>query len=66
MICPLMDLADPRCSAHLSLVNLSDAFSHCVGRYQSCPVYQRRVRDRLVGAANVASADTPAATRLAG
>jgi hypothetical protein len=46
-MCPLMDLADSRCATHFSLTRLSDAFTHCAGRYQDCPVYQRRVNDRV-------------------
>ena len=45
MICPFMDLTDPRCADHFNLVNLTAAFSHCVGRYQSCPVYQTMTSD---------------------
>lgn len=46
MICPFMEEADVRCADHFSLTNLSDMFTHCVGRHQACPVYQRLLRDR--------------------
>ncbi len=68
MICPLLELADPRCAAHFNLTNLSDAFTHCVGRYQACPVYQRLLRDRACAIANPPpmAIAAPPSGRLAG
>jgi hypothetical protein len=66
MICPLLEQTDPRCADHFSINNLSDAFTHCVGRFQSCPVYQRMVRDRAghIGAIHASPLLRPG--RLAG
>ena len=67
MICPFLEQADPRCASHLSLTRLSDAFTYCVGRYQSCPVYlylSRNWVDETVVRETIAVPDVPG--RLAG
>lgn len=48
MSCPFMEEADARCAAHFCLPNLSQTFTHCVGRWQGCEIYQRLLRDRAV------------------
>jgi hypothetical protein len=49
MLCPFLEEADTRCASHFNLTRLSDAFSHCAGRYHACPVYQRLLRSRAAG-----------------
>ncbi len=39
-MCPFLDNADPRCSAHLSLRNITKAFAHCAGHFEACPLFQ--------------------------
>lgn len=43
--CPYLDLDDPRCSRRLTLVNLSQAFSFCLGAFERCKVYQQIRRE---------------------
>lgn len=38
-MCPFVDKADVRCSAHLTFRNLFSAFEHCADRYNCCRVY---------------------------
>jgi hypothetical protein len=38
-VCPFLEKADPRCSAHLNLRNIVRAFAHCAGHYDHCPLY---------------------------
>lgn len=39
-MCPYLEKSQPRCSTHLSFRNIHQAFSHCAGRYNTCPIYQ--------------------------
>ena len=67
MICPLLESPDPRCATHFSLVNLNDAFLHCVGRYQACPIYQGRLHQRAgATSASYPHPLSPAVSRAAG
>jgi hypothetical protein len=56
MLCPFLEEADTRCASHFNLTRLSEAFSHCAGRFQVCPVYQRLLRDRAAGLQMTAAA----------
>ncbi len=66
MVCPFLEQADPRCADHFSLINIADAFSHCVGRHQACPVYQRLLTDRLAGRHRTAAGAPVLPVRLVG
>ena len=67
MICPFLEEADARCGDHFSLTRLSDAFTHCVGRYQACPVYQRLLHDRAASMhPRSTQAQLAATSRIAG
>lgn len=39
MDCPFIDTNDTRCSLHLNMQHLADAFEHCTGDYMLCPIY---------------------------
>lgn len=45
-ICPHIDSADSRCSEHLSLNHIQDAFELCACNFEHCPVYERRKHER--------------------
>lgn len=64
MACPFLEEADTRCAGHFNLTNLSEAFAYCLGRYATCPVYQRLLRDRAVAMHTTVSAAPTA--RIAG
>lgn len=55
MVCPFLELLDSRCSEHFRVNNLADAFSHCFGRHQGCPIYARLIEDPVA----VAMTDEP-------
>ena len=44
--CPFLDRADSRCSEHLSLEHLQNAFRYCFGAYATCPQYAQMVIER--------------------
>lgn len=51
-MCPFINRDDPRCSRHLSLSQLDQAFNVCLNSYRDCPTYarlllERQQRDRL-------------------
>ena len=39
-MCPLVNKADPRCGAQLTLRNVTRAVAYCANRYTACPIYQ--------------------------
>ena len=39
-MCPFLEKSEARCSTHLNLRNIVQAFAHCAGRYRDCPVYR--------------------------
>ena len=39
--CPHVNLNDSRCSRHLSLGRLDQAFCVCFGAYHACPTYHQ-------------------------
>jgi hypothetical protein len=39
MDCPFIESDNPRCSQHLNLGHLEDAFALCTDQYDHCPVY---------------------------
>ena len=46
MVCPFLEQDDDRCATHFTVHNLDDAFHHCFGRHESCPVYDLILRSR--------------------
>ncbi|MBI5725768.1 MAG: hypothetical protein HZA50_17545 [Planctomycetes bacterium] len=38
-MCPFVDKSEPRCSSHLRLRNIFQAFTHCADRYADCQIY---------------------------
>lgn len=70
--CPFLNRSEVRCSTHFRIDRLGQAFRHCFGAYQACPVYlellvERRLR-RLRGSAlrpiNAAGENQNAADRF--
>ena len=56
VMCPHVNQADPRCGRHLTLDDLAWAFSHCVERPASCPIYwEIAADDRIERQGRVAS-----------
>ncbi len=47
MYCPYIESEYPRCSDHLNMQNLEEAFEHCSDRYMLCPVYLQLSRTAL-------------------
>jgi hypothetical protein len=39
-VCPFLDKAYTRCSAHLTLRNLTQAIAYCANHYSACLIYQ--------------------------
>jgi len=39
MDCPYLNSQNPKCSAHLNMHALGDAFELCTDRYKLCPLY---------------------------
>lgn len=39
-VCPFLEKSNPRCSSHLNIRNIGQAYAHCAGRYQACPVFR--------------------------
>jgi hypothetical protein len=46
--CPFLNRSDPRCSEHLSLEHLQNAFRFCFGAFATCPKYAQLVSERRV------------------
>jgi hypothetical protein len=44
--CPFLNRSDPRCSRHLSLEHLQNAFRFCFGAYETCPQYAQLLMER--------------------
>ena len=38
-MCPFLEKSQSLCAAHLTLSNITSAFTHCAGRYEECPAY---------------------------
>ena len=39
MSCPFIESNNPKCSEHLSLQHLDEAYEFCSGYYFQCPLY---------------------------
>jgi hypothetical protein len=46
--CPFLNRSDPRCSRHLSLEHLQNAFRFCFGAHETCPQYAQLLMERRV------------------
>ena len=44
-MCPFVNKADRRCSAHMAFSNLFSAYAHCADRYASCRVFEQLERE---------------------
>ena len=41
MECPIINANNPRCSEHMNMQKLNDAFKLCTDHYKLCPLYQQ-------------------------
>lgn len=44
-VCPFLNDGDGHCAAFLTMRNLTSAFTFCMDRYLSCPVFQGLIAD---------------------
>lgn len=44
-VCPFVDKAYSRCSACMTLRNVTQAVAYCANRYTACPIYQDLLAD---------------------
>lgn len=44
-MCPFLERTDIRCSGHLTLQNVMEAFADCAHHYEGCPVFRQLMNE---------------------